>query len=261
MSRNRIIFLWISFFIAAPLVLAPSVSAQDVSLGIASYITIPDKDTSDGNIVSLSEDGYILSDKAYDAKVIGVVSDNPAVSLNFEELTENSYAVLSSGNVKLSVSTINGPISEGDLLTSSEIKGIGMKADKAGYVVGTALESFDEKNPQTIGKINVSLNLHYANNTAQLKNSFLDIFQLSTIATYENPLTVFRYFIAGIVVIASIIVGFLSFGRVASQGIEALGRNPLASRTIQLGIIINTIITIAIIIAGISIAYFVVTIG
>lgn len=234
--------------------------AQEISLGIANYFEIIGGDISDGDIVSLGDEGYLLSDKTYDPRVIGIVAENPAVSISLEGRSENSYPVVSSGNVRIKVSTVNGEIKEGDLLTTSEIGGVAMKAINSGYIVGTALEAFNE-GEDVVGKINVALNLHYSYTTAELKTSLFDILQLSALATYENPLTVFRYFIAGLVVISSIIIGFLSFGRIASLGLEALGRNPLASSRIQLGIIINTVITIVIIIAGVSIAYFIVTIG
>ena len=38
----------------------------------------------------------------------------------------------------------NGPIAAGDPLTSSSVPGVAMKATASGYVIGKALESFDE---------------------------------------------------------------------------------------------------------------------
>ena len=63
---------------------------------------------------------------------------------------------------------------------------------------------------------------------------------------------------AGIVVLLSFVLGIFSFGRVANTGVEALGRNPLAGRMIQLGIVVNALITVAIIGAGMFIAYVIV---
>jgi F0F1-type ATP synthase membrane subunit c/vacuolar-type H+-ATPase subunit K len=59
------------------------------------------------------------------------------------------------------------------------------------------------------------------------------------------------------VVILSFILGFISFGRIANTGVEALGRNPLAGKMIQFGIFLNVLITISIVIAGFALAYFV----
>jgi F0F1-type ATP synthase membrane subunit c/vacuolar-type H+-ATPase subunit K len=58
-----------------------------------------------------------------------------------------------------------------------------------------------------------------------------------------------------IVVLGSMILGFLSFGRAAAKGVEALGRNPAASRIIHLGIIFNVAIVVAIALAGLAVAF------
>jgi len=60
--------------------------------------------------------------------------------------------------------------------------------------------------------------------------------------------------VAAFIVIISFIFGFLSFSRVAARGVEALGRNPMAKKTIQLGILLNVIITLGIIVAGLLLA-------
>jgi len=59
---------------------------------------------------------------------------------------------------------------------------------------------------------------------------------------------------------AAQLLGFVAFGRVAGRGVEALGRNPLAARVIQLGIFLNVFITVAIIAAGILVAILILTI-
>ncbi|HRN96392.1 MAG TPA: hypothetical protein PLD54_03025, partial [Candidatus Levybacteria bacterium] len=74
----------------------------------------------------------------------------------------------------------------------------------------------------------------------------------------EEPTTVFKYFLAGLIMVLAFVIGFFSFGRIANTGIEALGRNPLASRMIQLGIMLNVLITVAIIASGLVMAYFVI---
>ncbi|MGI5826506.1 MAG: hypothetical protein ACOX50_03780 [Patescibacteria group bacterium] len=85
----------------------------------------------------------------------------------------------------------------------------------------------------------------------------MDILKLSSLATYEEPRTVFKYVMAALVVVLSFVLGFLSFGRVASRGIEALGRNLLAGKMIQFGIIVNVAITIAIVASGLGVALFI----
>ena len=60
---------------------------------------------------------------------------------------------------------------------------------------------------------------------------------------------------AAAVVLASFILAFMTFGRTAAKGVEALGRNPSASRIIHLGIIFNVSIVIVIVLAGLTVAF------
>jgi hypothetical protein len=102
------------------------------------------------------------SSKPYDSLVVGVVSLKPAVLLGgfngkqFEN--ETQIAVALAGRVPVKVTTKNGNIRIGDLLTTSDIPGTAMKCDencKLGNVVGKALENFNGKE----GKILVLVSL------------------------------------------------------------------------------------------------------
>lgn len=231
---------------------------QSISFGIANYLTIKDKDVKNGDIVSSTEKGYALSRIPYDPLVIGVVSTNPAVSLNIEGSDEDSYPVVTSGNVEINVTSLNGDIKAGDLITSSTIPGAGMKANQAGYILGRALDDYSSSNKSEVGRIHIALNLHYSYSSSKTPPSIKDILSLSILATYESPSAVFKYAVAGIVIVLSFILGVVSFGRVANTGVEALGRNPLAGRMIQIGIVLNVLITLSIIAAGFGMAYLII---
>jgi len=58
------------------------------------------------------------------------------------------------GRVLTKVSTENGSILPGDPITSSDVPGVGMKADRSSKIVGYALESY---NGPEIGKILVMI--------------------------------------------------------------------------------------------------------
>jgi len=235
-----------------------TVNAQDASFGIANYFPIKDKGVKGGSIVSFSSTGYFLSKTPYDAMMVGVVTDTPAISLQVEGVS-GTYPVLSKGEAYVNVSGEGGAIKKGDPITSSSSPGVGMKADRSGYIIGSALEDFSSQNAKEVKEIAVSLNMRYfsSQKTSTSKAGIFDIFNLSAMATYEQPTVVLKYFIAGILVVFSCVLGFVSFGRIANTGIEALGRNPLAGRMIQIGIFFNVLITIAIILTGFVIAYFV----
>ncbi len=255
------IFIWRTFLAISICAILLSriaeVRAQAISsYGIASPLTIKNKIVRDGDIVSSVDGGYSLSKESYDPRVFGIVSINPAIEFNPKNQEKNSYPVVSAGDTMVNVSTINGPIKKGDAITTSPIPGVGMKASESGYAIGYAQEEFSTEDAREIKQIKISINKQFfAPLNSSSSSRLLDIFRLSAIATYERPLTVLRYLVAAIVVITAFMLGFLSFGRTASIGVEALGRNPLAARMIQFGIIINVFITIVIIGTGLGIAF------
>ena len=58
-----------------------------------------------------------------------------------------------------------------------------------------------------------------------------------------------------LIVLITFALGIWYFGRVARSGVEAIGRNPLATRAIQLGVILNLLLTLVILLVGIALAY------
>ena len=83
----------------------------------------------------------------YQPNMLGVVSTNPGFVAG--DGTEDAYPVALVGRVPVKVSTENGPIREGDALTSASIPGYAMKATVGGRVLGRALQSFDESTSET----------------------------------------------------------------------------------------------------------------
>lgn len=241
---------------------AGSVSAQDFPLGIARYYPITG-DINDGDIVAIVEDHYEKTVRTYQENIIGIYVENPSLEFRPAEIGDDK-AVLSSGEAFVNVSTVNGFIKRGDVLSSSSIPGTAMLAKEKGFVIGTALENYDESDPEKIGKLRVSL-LIEDNRSASLALTeeegirLIDIFSASKLALYESPSESFKYIVAALVVIISFVFGFITFKKVAVKGVEAIGRNPLASRMIGAGILLNLVITVSIILAGLVLAYFIIT--
>lgn len=235
--------------------LAPQVVAQvvDVSYGVANYISIPEDDIRDGQIVSSNEEGYYIANTAYDDGIVGVVTSNPAIT--FVAADDNSQTpVVSSGTALVLVTASNGEIRKGDPITTSEIRGIGMKLNKSGMIIGTALEDFNPEDPEEIKPINAKIEIKFHAKGKKPTESIFDIIRLALISSSDQPPVFFKYVTAGFVVLASILLGFYFFGRVAAKGIEAIGRNPLAGKMIEFSIVVNVIITIATIASGLIVA-------
>jgi F0F1-type ATP synthase membrane subunit c/vacuolar-type H+-ATPase subunit K len=224
------------------------------TLGVAHIIDVNQKDIKDGSIISSSKDGPVLSTIPYDSQVLGVVSRDAAIILDSTG-DQNGVPIISVGTIYILVSTQQGPIKKGDQLTTSTIPGIAVKAIKDGYVLGESLEDDTNPNSKQIDKIAVNLELHYFNAKPTLAGTLSDILKLALLPTKDGPAPIFKYIVAAGVVLASIALGFLSFGRTAAKGVEALGRNPAAGRIIQLGIIFNVTIVVVIVAAGLIIGF------
>ena len=225
------------------------------TLGVARLVRTKDKNVKDGSILSASEQGGVLSTTPYDSQVLGIVTHSAAIVINTQEESPNVAPVISVGSVYVLVSSKEGPIKKGDQITTSTIPGVGVKATKSGYILGTAAEEYTDPDPKKSGLIVIDVSLHYFNAKPSMAGSLSDIFKIALFSTKDGPSAIFKYVIAAGVLLASIALGFLSFGRTAAKGIEALGRNPAASRIIHMGIIFNVFIVVVIVLSGMTVSF------
>jgi hypothetical protein len=103
------------------------------------------------------------STQAYDTRVAGVVSAQPGIALG--ERGEGKVLVATTGRVRVKVDASHGPIHIGDLLVTSDIRGVAMKSEpvnlggvqfhRPGTLIGKALESLEKGS----GEISVLLSL------------------------------------------------------------------------------------------------------
>lgn len=232
----------------------------DVGLGEAVLIEIPQAGVTDGQIVRFAENGYSIVEKAYDPQAFGIVTENPAITLELKSKTaKNQYYVLRNGKASINVTTTNGAIKKGDLITTSKIKGTAQKATQDGYVIGTALENYDTTNPQAIGKILMAVNFGFHTSVTGLRTNLLDKFAFVLDAPFLSPGIALRYILAGLCILLSFGLGMGYFGRVTRSGVEAIGRNPLAGKAIMISVIINSVLTLATMAIGLVVAYLILT--
>lgn len=255
--------LLIGFVISSPNL----VLAQTSSLGIAQQIKVEGVSSiPNGSIISYQDNKYQLSVEAYDKSMFAVSATLPALEITDQVTQDNAgmTPAINSGQVQVRVNGQNGPIAKGDRVTSSSTPGVGMKANKSGFVLGIADEDFqpDSATDEGLIAVNLDFKFSFAEDTPgseKIASRLRDIVSLSTLSVAEDPLQSLRYLIAGIVMIGSFAFAFLSFGKLARNGIEALGRNPLASHPIVLAMAFNVVICILIMIIGLAAAYLVVT--
>lgn len=243
------------FFVFLIALFLPNIAlAAELSQGIAIDIEVQDKPVPEGSIISLTNGRYRLSRLPYDGTVFGVVTEHPAVA--FKDLAaKNKYSVISLGKTLVRISTMNGQIKTGDLITTSTIPGVGQKATENGYVVGTANENYSESDPKKIGLIYTTMHLSYGRVSEGLRENLIASLLQGARAPFTSPINALRYILAGFIALLSFTGGFWFFGRASSMGVEAVGRNPLARRYILISVLLNVLITIGIMGFGVILAY------
>jgi len=110
-----------------------------------------------GDVVCFDElrPGYVkVCDQANSQNLAGVVSTKAGLTLGGNlEGDVIGYPVALVGRVPVKVSLENGPIKIGDPLTSASIPGVAMRANKAGKILGYALEPYNPLPTSTSSQI------------------------------------------------------------------------------------------------------------
>lgn len=242
------------FLVVAFLITFEMIFAQITSSGIAIPAKINDPEAQDGDIICTYSDGNKRCNKPYDPAMFGIISDNPAASIEDSDL-ENPRRIITSGITLVKVSSAQGNIKDGDLITSSDIPGVGQKAIRNGYVLGSAIGEYKSDNPKEVGKVQVLVNIHPASFSGGSRGNLLQFIREGVAVPVFEPVESFRYLLAALMIVIAFSLGMIYFGRSSRAGIEAIGRNPLAKRVIQLTVILNIVLTIVIVLVGLGIAY------
>jgi F0F1-type ATP synthase membrane subunit c/vacuolar-type H+-ATPase subunit K len=242
------------------------VLAQTTDFGVAYGVIIEDQPLQDGQLVSLVNGRYQLSRTEYDRDMIGVVDLSPDLLLDFTGDSQ-SVPIVATGQVYVLVGNQQGDIEAGDWITSSQTPGIGMRADRdLGPVIGQALEAFPANAGQP-GLVLVMLSRNQGiggrdDETPSfmdvLNRMLIELLNLSQDTAEARIFDLIRYILAAIVIIISIVFAYMTFGKVARSGVEAVGRNPLAKTSILTGVLFNISIGAVIILSGVGVAYLII---
>lgn len=253
------------------LFMIPLAGAQNVPQGFQS-----DQTLQKGMIVRLKPgDGTkVQAVTQQDAgEVFGVVvsSSDAAVSLSNTSAAQETF-VANSGQYEVLVSNQNGQIKEGDYVAVSALGGVGMKATSdQQYVLGKALTTFDgvmniEGNSTlktsngdqqvTLGRVTIEVsvahNPHYSKeDEAGVPQVLSNLVQIVT----DKPVTAFRIYASLTVVVVTIIIaGIVLFSGVRT-GMTAVGRNPLAKKSISRGLLQVTLMALIVFVIGLIAVY------
>ena len=213
--------------------------SKSISNGISVVLPVEADRAEEGDIIRFADGQYSVSNQEYDSAIYGVIDSEAPIVVGGTG-GRKEFPVLSSGIALVKVSSKNGRIMAGDKVTSSSVSGAGMKALQEGSTIGVALRDAQNDDPSKIERIQIALNIHSIEPSRPL---------------VASPSKGLRYLLAFFVGGISVVVGFVYFGKIATKGVEAVGRNPLAARIIWLGVGIHLLLTVVIILSGVLIAY------
>lgn len=233
----------------------PALAVESYSLSVGKTIQIQGEQVEDGMIVSFIDGDYALTRQEYDRGMQGVITQTALAYFDDVGSTTTGYIISNTGDALVLVSGESGEIKKGDFITSSTTLGVGMKSVKNGHVLGTALEEFNGKNKDQKSRILVALNIHQNAYQRKINTNLLELFKEVSATDYLSLWDWIRYILAAVVAISAFVLGFVYFGKVSARGVEAIGRNPLAGRLIQFGVILNLVLTLGIMIFGLGLAY------
>jgi hypothetical protein len=231
-------------------------AADETSSGMALSVSVLTENIEDGSILCSSTANNRLCDSEYDVGMVGVYTANPAIFLENTAM-DGAKPMISLGRVYVRVSSVNGMIRKGDFVTASTVPGAGQLADKSGNILGVALEGFTSEDRTVVGRILVSVGIRPAIVATSSRGNLVETLKKGLLAPTLTPLASLRYLLAILLAAAAFILGFIYFGKVAKSGVEAVGRNPLAGRMIQLNVMLNMFMTVLIMAGGLLLAYLV----
>lgn len=230
--------------------LAPVAFAQS-SASISQGFTADTTNVAPGALVSVrqgSTQTIELADTNSAQRLLGVVGTNPLLELSSSTGPKQVQVVIN-GTTNVLVSDINGPVRGGDRITASPIKGIGMRATASTQVVGVTQGSLDTGKSTTqsvkdrsgkahdvhIGQVAMQVSVSFYQAPA---SSILPPFLLKLAeAVAGKPVSVIRVLLSALLLFIATASIFVMLYSSTRSGITSLGRNPLAAKAIQKGLL------------------------
>lgn len=220
-----------------------------------------------GSIVSLqnnTSDRVVATTTGNINSLLGVVINNGSSLLTLTNGEDSQVQVATSGTVPVIVSDINGEIVQGDQITASPIKGVGMKATGNVKVVGIAQgkpnnsdekqtynDSQGKKQTITLGEVPILVNVAYYFKQPEKTIIPSALQNLANALAGKNvsslPIIISSaIFFITLVVVASIVYAMIK------NSIISIGRNPMSQSAvyrdvIQMSVLVLAILTVAVI--------------
>lgn len=228
-----------------------------------------------GSIVSLdnsASDQVSAATSSNANSILGVVINDGNSLLSLSDGQTNQIQVATSGVAQVLVSDINGDIAQGDEITASPIKGVGMKATSNAKVVGIAQDSLSgnrsssqsytdksgQKHSIKLGEVSVLVNVSYFYKQPEktLIPSAIQNIANALAGKTVNSLPILisvGIFIVTLVVVSSIIYSMIH------GSIISVGRNPMSQAAVYRNVMQMSVLVLGILAVAVIAIYMVLT--
>lgn len=226
------------------------------------------KDGDSSKVVALKQ-----TDAAEMQGVVIAASDT-AVTLSASESKTSQVYVAASGRYPVLVSTQNGAIKPGDYLTLSSLDGVAMKADEnQAIVIGKASSDFNgivnvestasliggdgKKTEVAIGRVTANIAISHNPFQKQGGSSLPGVFRRVSVGIANKPVSIERVYLGlAVLLVSAFIAGSLLYSGVRAT-VVAIGRNPLAKRSIMRAMLQAVLTSLIVFIIGLFAVYLV----
>jgi hypothetical protein len=258
--------LWLTALLAVGFLVATRATAG-AETTLSQGFTTTDQ-TSVGSLVSLQNgrsDTVNLTTRENVNSIIGVVINDGTSLLTLSNEQGNQVQVATSGVVQTLVSNINGDIHQGDEITASPIKGVGMKATDSTKVVGIAQsdishgnssqETYTDKSGQKhtvlVGLTPVQVNVSYFYKQPNKTLVPAAIQNIANALAGKNVDTLPILLSIGIFLVTLVVVASIIYSMIHGS-IISVGRNPMSQSAIyrnltQMSALVVGILAVAVI--------------
>lgn len=265
-TGHRLFYVWFLISTVISMIWLSNVAAVTT---ISQGFSTTDKNLAIGSIVSMEKnsiDSVVAATNNNADSIIGVVINDGSSLITFSDGKSSQVQVATNGYQPVLVSDINGEVYQGDPITASPIKGVGMKATSNSKIVGTAqgsladsvgnskqeyTDSDGNKQTITLGQVNVQVNVSIYNKQPEKTIIPQALQNLANRMAGKNVSTLPIIISAAIFIITLIIVCVIIYSMIRSS-IISVGRNPMSQSAvyrdvIQLSVLVLVILGVALI--------------
>ncbi|HEV7951809.1 MAG TPA: hypothetical protein VGO98_00325 [Candidatus Saccharimonadales bacterium] len=234
-----------------------------------------DEAVSLGSIVSLKNnttDHVVASSSSNADSILGVIINDGSSLLSLSNGQENQVQVATSGMVSVLVSDINGIVKQGDSITASPVKGVGMKATSNAKVVGIAQGSPINSNPEkhtytdsegkqhpiVLGEVPILINVSYYYKQPD-KTIIPSAIQNVANALAGKTVNTTPILISGAIFIITLAVVVSIIYSMIRSSIISVGRNPMSQSAVYRDVIQLSALVLGILAVSLTAIYFILT--